>query len=159
MTHGVTQVLFVCLGNMCRSPTAQGVFEAQVAAANRQDVIQADSAGTGAWHVGEPPDARATAAALTRGYDLSAQRARQVTPEDFHRFQYVLAMDTDNLAQLEQMAPEDYSGHLGLLLDFHHDSPLREVPDPYYGGAQGFEQVLDLIESAGEGLLAAIRHP
>ena len=152
----MTSVLFVCLGNICRSPTAHGVFARQVEAAGLAGHVHVDSAGTGAWHVGEPPDARASAAALQRGYDLSAQRARQVTLADFHNFDYILAMDRSNLMHLEDLEPAGYAGHLGLFLEFHPNSPIHEVPDPYYGGDQGFEEVLDLVEAAGEGLLRAL---
>jgi protein-tyrosine phosphatase len=152
----VASVLFVCLGNICRSPTAHGVFSHQVAEAGLSGKIVVDSAGTGAWHVGEPPDARAAAAALLRGYDLSPLRARQVTPSDFGRFDYILAMDRGNLSHLEALCPEGYTGQLGLFLDFHPASPIKEVPDPYYGGDEGFEEVLDLVERAGEGLLRAL---
>lgn len=149
----MASVLFVCLGNICRSPTAHAVFSHQVEAAGLKDRIFIDSAGTGSWHVGEPPDARATATAMLRGYDLSPLRARQVTESDFTSFDYILAMDHSNLVQLEHMRPKDYRGHLGLFLDFHPQPPLREVPDPYYGGEDGFEEVLDLVEAAGLGLL------
>ena len=152
----MSSVLFVCLGNICRSPTAHGVFSAQVAEAGLAGRIAIDSAGTGAWHVGEPPDGRATAAALQRGYDLSGLRARQVDPADFERFHYILAMDRSNLSHLEAMRPAGYRGHLGLFLDFHPRPPTREVPDPYYGGDRGFEEVLDLVERAGRGLLEAM---
>jgi protein-tyrosine phosphatase len=150
-------VLFVCLGNICRSPTAHGVFARQVAEAGLADAIRIDSAGTGGWHVGEAPDTRATAAARARGYDLTPLRARQVTAGDFDRFDYILAMDRSNLSHLAAMEPGGYGGRLGLFLDFHPRPPVREVPDPYYGGRDGFEEVLDLIEAAGQALLDAIR--
>ncbi|WP_027856985.1 low molecular weight protein-tyrosine-phosphatase [Marinobacterium jannaschii] len=152
----MSSVLFVCLGNICRSPTAHGVFQALVERQGLRDQIRVDSAGTGAWHAGESPDSRATQAAARRGYDLSQQVARQVVAADFDQFDYILAMDQANLAHLRQMKPEAYSGYLGLFLDFA-DCSESEVPDPYYGGGQGFEQVLDLVESASEGLLDAIR--
>ena len=151
-----TAVLFVCLGNICRSPTAHGIFAQLVRRAGLADSIEVDSAGTGAWHVGEPPDPRAIAAAAERGYDLSAYRARQLTSADFARFDYVLAMDTKNLSHLIALAPEDYCGHVGLFLDFHPHRPMRDVPDPFYGGDEAFSQVLDLVEVAGTGLLRAI---
>jgi len=144
------------MGNICRSPTAHGVLQQMVNAANLQQQILVDSAGTGAWHSGEAPDARATAAALERGYDLSGLRARAVTTQDFSRFDYVLAMDQQNLGHLESMAPAEYRGHLGLFLDFHSHPLLTEVPDPYYGGNAGFDQVLDLVEEASRGLLQDI---
>ena len=150
-------VLFVCLGNICRSPTAHGVFTRQVADAGLDSAIAIDSAGTGAWHVGEPPDSRATAAARSRGYDLSPLRARQVVPGDFQEFDFILAMDRSNLSHLEALKPADFEGHPGLFLDFHPLPPQREVPDPYYGGSDGFETVLDMVESAGEGLLQTIQ--
>jgi protein-tyrosine phosphatase len=150
-------VLFVCLGNICRSPTAHGVFEHVVREAGLSDQIFIDSAGTGDWHIGCGPDKRAQAAALQRGYSLDHLVARQVTPEDFEHFHYVLAMDKQNLGNLARMKPRDYDGHLGLFLEFarHHD--VEEVPDPYYGGDQGFDEVLDMVEDASHGLLDHIR--
>lgn len=118
--------------------------------------VTVDSCGTGGWHVGEPPDRRATAEAARRGYDLSPLRARQVCLEDFRRFDYILAMDQMNLGELRGMCPKDYQGHLGLFLPFAEGLPQREVPDPYYGGADGFTHVLDLVEAASEGLLQKI---
>ena len=153
---GVTSVLFVCLGNICRSPTAHGVFEHLVSQRGLAESIRVDSCGTGGWHVGEPPDARATAEAGKRGYDLSSLRARQVQPEDFRRFDYILAMDHTNLADLQGMCPADYDGHLGLFLGFAGRADTDEVPDPYYGGREGFGHVLDLVEMASEGLLRDI---
>jgi len=152
----MTSVLFVCLGNICRSPTAHGVFQSLVQQHGMQDQVMVDSAGTGAWHAGESPDSRATQAASQRGYDLSKLVARQVVAADFERFDYILAMDDANLSHLEQMKPQGYQGHLGLFLGFA-DCSETEVPDPYYGGARGFEHVLDLVESASEGLLNDIR--
>ncbi len=125
--------------------------------AGLSDSITVDSAGTGAWHVGEPPDSRASAAAAGRGYDLSHYRARQVEIADFSRFDYVLAMDSKNLSHLTALAPESFAGHVGLFLDFHPKKPMRDVPDPYYGGDEGFSEVLDLIEFASQGLLQSIR--
>ncbi len=153
----VCSVLFVCLGNICRSPTAEGVFRAQLEAAGLQAGVVVDSAGTGSWHVGEKPDQRATLAAAERGYQLDSLRARQVCRGDFEQFDYILAMDGDNLASLQRLAPASYAGHLSLFLDFHPESTLLEVPDPYYGGSEGFAQVLDMIEIAGQGLLTQIR--
>lgn len=150
-------VLFVCMGNICRSPTAQGVFESLVEKHSLADIIAIDSAGTHAYHIGEPPDARASAAALNRGIDLSAQQARRVSPDDFERFDYVLAMDNDNYELLAASCPSGFESRLRLFLDFAPDLEAREVPDPYYGGGSGFERVLDLIEQASEGLLAEIR--
>lgn len=158
----MTSVLFVCLGNICRSPTAHGVFEGLVAQAGLAEQIAVDSAGTGAWHAGEPPDKRSQAAARARGYDLQHLRARQVLASDFERFDYILAMDAQNLRDLEAMRPASYHGELGLFLDYiAKDSNLErsetEVPDPYYGGARGFEHVLDLVEQASKGLLERIK--
>lgn len=150
-------VLFVCLGNICRSPTAEVVFRQRVQAAGLADVLHIDSAGTGDWHIGKAPDPRSRAAALQRGYDLSPLRARQVGPEDFRRFDYVLAMDRNNLRDLQAMRPEDARGHLGLFLAFHPGAAPAEVPDPYYGGQDGFDQVLDLVEAACDGLLEHLR--
>jgi protein-tyrosine phosphatase len=149
-------VLFVCLGNICRSPTAHAVFLDQVARAGLADRVQIDSCGTAGYHVGEPPDARATAAAARRGYDLSPLRARQFDPVDFERFDYILAMDESNLAHLEALRPADYRGRLELFLSLAPALGRREVPDPYYGGERGFEEVLDLVEHAGEALLAEL---
>jgi protein-tyrosine phosphatase len=150
-------VLFVCLGNICRSPTAEGVFRASLADAGLAKEVFVDSAGIGDWHVGAPPDRRAIAAARRRGIDLAALRGRQVVPADFARFGWILAMDRSNLDALEEMRPPAFDGHLGLLLDLVPDAGLREVPDPYYGGADGFERVLDLVEQASAALIARIR--
>lgn len=154
----MAKVLFVCLGNICRSPTADGIFRNLVAQANLDQKILVDSAGTGDWHIGKAPDARTVAAARQRGYDLSVLRARQVNKSDFAEFDYVLAMDKSNLSDLQRMKPASYSGHLGLFLEFGSRGDHSEVPDPYYGGADGFELVLDLVEDAAQGLLNHIRH-
>ncbi|CAN0622041.1 Low molecular weight protein-tyrosine-phosphatase [Burkholderia multivorans] len=150
-------ICFVCLGNICRSPTAEGVMRHQVEAAGLGEWIEIDSAGTGDWHVGEPPDARAQAAALARGYDLSALRARQVSAADFERFDFILAMDAANLAELRRRCPPAHRGKVRLLMEFASGVPAQEVTDPYFGGAQGFEQVLDQCEAACEGLLGTLR--
>ncbi len=162
MTEDITtRVLFVCLGNICRSPTAHGVFETLVQQKRLSQVIAVDSCGTGDWHVGGAPDRRATQEAKRRGYDLSRQRARQVEREDFSRFDYILAMDKSNLAELQALRPLNHCGHLGLFLDFADGTDHVEVPDPYYGGTEGFTQVLDLVELASGGLLREIcdAHP
>jgi low molecular weight protein-tyrosine phosphatase len=151
-----TSVLFVCLGNICRSPTAEGVFTALAAREGLQETIHVDSCGTSDWHIGSPPDSRATAAAAERGYDISQLRGRQVDAGDFERFDFILAMDEDNLAELDALRPDHYSGHLGLFLEFARDTALTNVPDPYYKGDEGFVHVLDLIESASAGLLQRI---
>ncbi len=150
-------VLFVCLGNICRSPTAHGVFAHLVERHQLQHVISVDSAGTGDWHIGCAPDQRTAATALRRGYDLGALRARQVSADDFARFDYILAMDAQNLRDLQRLCPPDFRGELELFLRYG-GSDLQEVPDPYYGGAEGFEQVLDLVETAARGLLETIAH-
>ncbi len=145
------------MGNICRSPTAQGVFETLVQRENLAQRIKIDSAGTHAYHVGEPPDPRATEAAKRRGVDLTTQRARKVKPEDFLEFDYVLAMDSSNYEALREICHPDYEDRLRLFLDFAPHMGVEDVPDPYYGGLQGFERVLDLIEAAAEGLLAEMR--
>jgi len=149
------KVLFVCLGNICRSPTAHGVFLEKVAQASLSDLVEVDSAGTAAYHIGKAPDQRATAAAARRGFDLTPLRARQAITADFAEFDYVLAMDSQNLIDLKSICPHDYEGHLGLFLEFAGRIG-EEVPDPYYGGDQGFEDVLDMVEAASEGLLRDI---
>ena len=149
--------MFVCLGNICRSPTAEGVFRALVEREGLSEVIGVDSAGLGDWHVGDAPDPRAQAAARRRGINLSRHRARPTRPGDFTAFDYVLAMDTRNHADLSQMCPPGEEHRLGLFLDFAPDAGRRDVPDPYYGDAHGFDLVLDLTEKAAQGLLAHIR--
>lgn len=150
------KVMFVCLGNICRSPTAQGVFSGLVKARGLDDKIFVDSSGTSNWHIGEAPDPRSVAMALDRGVDLSSLRGSQVTREDFETFDYILAMDKQNLSNLRAIAPADYAGHLDLFLRFDASSQIEEVPDPYYGGESGFIHVVDLIEAASEGLLQHI---
>lgn len=151
------RVLFVCLGNICRSPTAHGVFEHKVAEAGLSGQIQVDSAGTAAWHIGKAPDARSVRAAEERGYDLSHLRARQATKEDFDEFDYVLAMDKENLINLRSLSvPGQKTGPQLFLAEYSAMGRL-EVPDPYYGGEDGFELVLDLIEDACDSLLGEIR--
>jgi len=150
---GVSRVLFVCLGNICRSPTAHGVFESLVRQRGLTDRVEVDSCGTSGWHVGEAPDSRSTEEAARRGYTLGSLRGRQVRATDFLTFDYILAMDRQNMQDLRTLSPDDYSGHLGLFLDFAENVDIREVPDPYYGGDDGFSHVLDLIEAASEGLV------
>lgn len=150
------RILFVCLGNICRSPTAEGVLRAIAAREFPAIELDIDSAGTAEYHVGEPPDRRTVAAARRRGYDLASLRARQVQRDDFRRFNYVLAMDRANLAELERLRPEGAMAELALFLDYAPESNEREVPDPYYGGVEDFERVLDLCETAARGLLTRL---
>ena len=150
-------VLFVCMGNICRSPTAEGVFRTAVARAGLAARIRVDSAGTGDWHVGRPPDSRAIAAARDRGYDLTDLRARQVRRSDFVECDWILAMDRTNLAALEALRPPAYGGHLGLFLDLAPQLGVAEVPDPYYGGPPDFVRMLDLVERASEALILELR--
>lgn len=147
------RLLFVCMGNICRSPSAEGVFRRVLAERAPQLSIEIDSAGTHDYHVGNPPDRRAVEAAKRRGIDLSQLRARQVSEEDFERFDLILVMDEENLAELRQRAPARYHDRIRLLMEFAPEATSRWVPDPYYGGASGFEEVLDLLEEAAEGLL------
>ncbi|OGS93562.1 MAG: phosphotyrosine protein phosphatase [Gallionellales bacterium GWA2_59_43] len=151
-----TSVLFVCMGNICRSPTAEAVFRHYVENAGLSEHIHIDSAGTHDYHIGEPPDARTQRAAQQRGYDMSTLRGRQVGAADFDRFDYVLAMDHANLAILQRLAQQG-GGDPQLFLEYAKHHKEREVPDPYYGGADGFERVLDMVEDAAEGLLQHIR--
>ena len=147
------KVLFVCLGNICRSPTAHGVLEKQIKTHNLATQIQVDSCGTGSWHIGHAPDQRTLDAASKRGYDSSHIRARRLCAEDFQTFDYILAMDTRNLADVIKNAPLNYQGKIQLLLDYSQEKSVLEVPDPYYGGEQGFDQVFHLVEEACAGLL------
>ena len=151
-------VLFVCLGNICRSPAAEGVFQKRVTEAGLDKLINVDSAGTAGWHQGHTPDIRTIAAAKKRGYDLSQLHARQVLKIDFARFDYILAMDSENLHNLELLKPESFSGYIGLFLAFAKEQKFTEVPDPYHGGPSDFELVLDLVEDAASGLLTFIRN-
>jgi len=154
-------VLFVCLGNICRSPTAEGVFRARLAervaaGGALPELLPVDSCGTASWHIGKSPDARAMAAASARGYDLAPLRARQLQWQDFYTFEHILVMDESNLADVRDAAPLDYAGDIRLFLDYAPGQPVREVPDPYYGRDDGFSHVLDLVELASEGLLAEL---
>lgn len=147
------KVLFVCLGNICRSPTAEAVFRQLLAQSSMRLDIEVASAGIGDWHIGEPPDQRAQAAARRRGLDMSGIRARQIVHEDFALFDLILAMDRQNFAELRRRAPVQYRERVRLFLEFAPEVGAHDVPDPYYGGEAGFEEVLDLAEQAARGLL------
>ena len=149
-----TSVLFVCLGNICRSPTAEAVFKHKAAQAGLN--IEIDSAGTHGYHIGNPPDKRSQAAGVERGYSFKGLKCRRVDENDFERFDFILAMDNSNLANLHGMSQSQYHDKIKLFLDFANVDD-KEVPDPYYGGKRGFELVLDLIEEASEGLIAHIK--
>ena len=157
----MVKVLFVCMGNICRSPLAEGAFchlLAQAEAAGEDlPAIEVDSAGTISFHAGEPPDARAQDAARQRSIDLGGQVARRIRKSDFYAFDYILAMDRANLADLQALRPADATADLRLFLDFAPDLGIDEVPDPYYGGRDGFDYVLDLVEAGAQGLLNDIR--
>ena len=153
----MVKVLFVCLGNICRSPTAEGVFRQAVERAGLGTEFEIDSAGTHAYHIGEPPDSRAQEAAARRGVDLSGLRGRRASTEDIREFDYVLAMDQENFENLQAICPPEYSGRVQLFMEFAAGRAEREVPDPYFGGGGGFDRVLDMIEDASEGLLRHIR--
>lgn len=151
------RVLFVCMGNICRSPTAEAVFRRTVDKAGLKEAIECDSAGTHGYHVGEPPDHRAQLAAGRRGYDMSNLRGRKVGKTDFEHFDYVVAMDRRNLALLRAQCPPQHVDKLRLYCDFHENYAGGEVPDPYYGGASGFEQVLDMIEAVSASLVTHLQ--
>lgn len=153
----MVKILFVCMGNICRSPTAHGIFLALVKQQGLEHLIEVDSAGTHAYHIGNPPDHRAQASALKRGVDLSNLRARHVEKSDFETYDYVLAMDAENYVYLSALCPDGYEEKLKLLMEFAPHLNVREVPDPYYGGTSGFERVLDMVETAAQGLLKDIR--
>jgi protein-tyrosine phosphatase len=151
------RVLFVCTGNICRSPTAEGAFRLAVAEAGMSTHFEIDSAGTSSYHIGDAPDARSIAAAATRGIDISALKARRIREEDFHAFDLILAMDHSHLNHLRAMRREEHKAEIRLFLDYHAAARHRDVPDPYYGDAADFETVLDLVEEASKGLLTALR--
>ena len=146
----------VCLGNLCRSPTAEAVLRKKVHEAGLDDRIEVDSAGTADYHVNSPPDRRAVAHGERRGLEMSRLRGRQVESADFDRFDFVLAMDEDNLANLQRIRPAGSLAKVALLMSYAPQADVREVPDPYYGGADGFESVLDLVESAADGFIASV---
>lgn len=151
------QILMVCMGNICRSPMAEGVVRRRLQEAGLARLVLVDSAGTHGYHVGEPPDPRARECAAARGYDLSGLIGRQVSLQDFRDFDLILAMDRANLAHLERMCPPQHRHKLKLFLSYSRRYPGQEVPDPYYGGRDGFERVLDMIEDAADGLLDSLR--
>ncbi|MFM0199742.1 low molecular weight phosphotyrosine protein phosphatase [Paraburkholderia fungorum] len=155
-------ICFVCLGNICRSPTAEGVMRHRVGEARLTERIMIDSAGTGDWHIGQPPDERAQFAAGRRGYELGGLRGRQIAASDFERFDLLIAMDDKNVAALRQVCPTQQRDKIRLLMEFVPEADgrwngAREIVDPYFGGAEGFEQVLDQCEAACRGLIAALR--
>ncbi len=162
MSETAVRVLFVCTGNICRSPTAHAVFLQRVREAGLAEYIEVDSAGTHGFHVGQAPDRRSASTAARRGYDLSDLRARQVEVADLGAFDYVLAMDEGNLAMLQALMSTGGTNapraRIGRLLDFVEEAPGQDVPDPYYGANNGFEEVLDLVETSAERLLAHLRH-
>jgi protein-tyrosine phosphatase len=149
-------VLFVCLGNICRSPMAEGVFRQVVADAGLSHRFHIDSTGTGSWHVGRPPDIRAQQALGLRGIDISPLRARQVTRDDFKTFDLVLAMDRSNYDRLMTLAPDVYEPNIRLFMKYAPEMGICEIPDPFFGGPEGFDYVLNLIEVASRGLLASL---
>jgi protein-tyrosine phosphatase len=151
------RVLLICLGNICRSPTAEGVLRHMAAKEAPGLMLEIDSAGTANYHIGAPPDPRSQRAALQRGIDIGGLRGRQVTAEDFARFDLILAMDAQNLRELQAMQPRNSRALLKLFLEYAPGEDLREVPDPYYGNAAAFEKVLDLTTAASRGLLAALQ--
>jgi protein-tyrosine phosphatase len=153
----IRSVLMICMGNICRSPTAEAVLRHKLAAAGLAGAVSVDSAGTHAWHGGDAPDERSQAHAARRGYDLSALRARRVREDDFARFDLLVAMDFDNLHHLQTACPQQHLPKLRRLMEFADDRPMAIVPDPYYGEAPQFEQVLDLIEQACDRLITKLR--
>lgn len=153
----MVKILFVCMGNICRSPTAEGVFRHFVTQADLQNVIEIDSAGTIGYHIGNPPDSRASAAAKLRGIDLSSQRSRIVENSDFEYFDYIIAMDNDNEIELHNRCPDEHKEKIQLFLNYADNTEAQEVPDPYYGSGNGFEIVLDLIEDASSGFLQHLK--
>ncbi len=153
VTH---RLLFICLGNICRSPMAEGVFRRAIEEEGLADRFEIDSAGLGDWHVGQAPDNRAQAAAQARGIDISGQSARQVVPEDFSRFDLLIVMDRSNSAELRRRSPREAHTKIRHFLEFAPRVGTKDVPDPFFGDAEGFDQALDLIEEAAQGLLAAL---
>jgi protein-tyrosine phosphatase len=153
----MTSVLFVCLGNICRSPTAHGVMQHLLQKEGLENKIVIDSCATGAWHIGQGPDERTQKAALAKGYDLSHLRARRLSLDDFSRFDVILAMDTRNLADVIKKAPENFAGKIQLFMDYSPEKHMLDVPDPYYGGSDGFDRVLSLVEGTCVNLLQQLK--
>ncbi|CBL46900.1 Protein-tyrosine-phosphatase [gamma proteobacterium HdN1] len=151
-----TKVLFVCLGNICRSPTAEAVLRKMLQDRGLTHLVDVDSAGTGNWHAGSPPDERAVAAAQARGYDMAGLKARQIEENDYRHFDLILAMDRSNVSHMRRSCTNGTAGKIGLVLEYAQHSPLSEVPDPYYGEGDGFELVLDLLEDACDCLIERI---
>jgi len=151
------RILLVCMGNICRSPSAEGVVRNLIDTNKLGGKVYVDSAGTHAYHAGEPPDPRAQRAALRRGIDLSGLRARRIVPEDFEEFDLILAMDRDNLQDLYSVCPEQHRHKIDLFMRYAHRFDAEEVPDPYYGAEKGFDVVLDMVEDAAQGLLRTLR--
>lgn len=154
----MTKVLFVCLGNICRSPTAEGIFRQMAEEHGLSTQIEVDSAGTSDWHTGHPPDPRAQEEARRHGINLSALRARPVEADDFQRFDYIIAMDSSNLDELCQLCPATFRDRLHLCTSFAPELGIKDVPDPYFGGSKGFKRVFAIIEQSARGLLAHIEH-
>lgn len=151
-----TKVLFVCLGNICRSPTAEAVMRAKLQERRLDNWFEVASAGTGNWHAGESPDARAVLAAKSRGYVMGEIRARQIEEADFKHYDLILAMDRSNIASMRRICPSGCLSKIGLLLDYAQETQIDEVPDPYYGGDEGFDLVLDLLEEACKNLIGTL---
>lgn len=157
MKDNKIKVVFVCMGNICRSPTAEGVFKGLVEQADLSDIIETDSAGTHSYHVGSEPDSRAQEVAITRGFDLSMLKARKFIADDFLEFDYLIAMDDENYANMNSLKPDNATGSLHMFLEFANSHSEKEVPDPYYGGPKGFDRVFDMVEDASNGLLEHIK--
>lgn len=156
-TSEIKNVLFVCMGNICRSPTAEGIFRARLSEALEDAVVEHDSCGTHDYHIGDAPDSRAMAHAKKRNIDIGDLRGRQVHPSDFEKYDLILAADHHNLSILKRLCPPEHQHKLHLMLEFSERYRGQEVPDPYYGGAAGFERVLDMLEDMADGLIDAIR--
>jgi len=158
MVMSLIKVIFICMGNICRSPTAEAVFTSMVNAKKLSQRIEVDSVGTGSWHIGNPPDKRSQLAAAQRGYDLTNQRSRLINNIDIIKSNYLIAMDTSNMESVQKMMPPGIKGKLSLFLEFAPHLDYKDVPDPYYSGTNGFDLVLDLVEEASKGLLTHIQN-